>query len=77
MTSTYPSLYLKRKLKLCSVILPGKTVQYYHNPPASEASREVANLTERKNPHTPIYGVKEFFCLSVINFDPKYTIVLT
>ena len=26
----------------------------------SEASREVANLTERKNPHTPEYGVKEF-----------------
>ena len=24
-------------------------------PPASEASREVANLTERKNPHTPVY----------------------
>ena len=32
-------------------------------PPASEASREVANLTERKNPHTPVHGVKE--CLSV------------
>ena len=29
-------------------------------PPASEASREVANVTERKNPHTPEYGVKEF-----------------
>ena len=24
-------------------------------PPASEASREVANLTERKNLHTPVY----------------------
>ena len=24
------------------------------NPPTSEASREVANLTERKNPHTPV-----------------------
>ena len=32
-------------------------------PPASEASREVANLTWRKNPHTPKYGVKEFVCL--------------
>ena len=31
--------------------------------PASEASRQVANLTERKNPHTPIYGDKEFVCL--------------
>ena len=25
-------------------------------PPASEASREVAHFTERKNPHTPPYG---------------------
>ena len=33
--------------------------------PESEASREVANLTERKNPHIPVYGVKEFVCLSV------------
>ena len=23
--------------------------------------REVANLTERKNPHTPVYGVKEYY----------------
>ena len=37
----------------------------------SEASREVANLTERKNPHTPVYGVKEFVCLSVTKFDPN------
>ena len=34
-------------------------------PPASEGSREVANVTERKNQHTPVYGVKEFVCLSV------------
>ena len=34
-------------------------------PPASKASREVANLTERKNLPTPIYGVKEFVSLSV------------
>ena len=27
--------------------------------------REVPNLNERKNLHTPIYGVKEFFCLSL------------
>ena len=39
-------------------------------PPASKASREVANLTERKNPHTPVYGDKEF--LSVCCFDPNY-----
>ena len=45
-------------------------------PPASEASREVANLTWRKNPHPPVYGVKEFVCLSVClsvtNFDLNY-----
>ena len=34
----------------------------------------MANLTERKNPHTPVYGVKEFVykCLSVTNFDLNY-----
>ena len=32
-------------------------------PPASEVSREVANLTERKNCLS--------VCLSVINFDPN------
>ena len=43
-------------------------------PPASEASREVANLTERKNPPTPVYGVKEFVSVwpSVTNFDLNY-----
>ena len=39
----------------------------HSHPPASEASREVANLTERKNPHTPVYSVKEFVCLIVIS----------
>ena len=34
-------------------------------PHKSKASREVANLTERKNLHTPVYGVKEFVSLSV------------
>ena len=38
----------------------------------SEASREVANLTERKNSNAPVYSFKEFFCLSVTNFDPNY-----
>ena len=41
-------------------------------PPAKEANREVANLTERKNPHTLVYGFKEFVCLSLTNFDPNY-----
>ena len=34
-------------------------------PPASKESREVVNLTERKNLPTLVYGVKEFVCLSV------------
>ena len=33
-------------------------------PPASKVSREIANLTERKNLYTLVYGVKEFVCLS-------------
>ena len=45
------------------------TLHYIHfctcYPSASQASREVANLTERKNPHTPVYGVKEFVHMSV------------
>ena len=40
-------------------------VSFFIFSPASEESREVANLTERKNTHPPIYGVKEFVCLSV------------
>ena len=45
-------------------------------PPATKASREVANLTERKNPHALVNGVKELVrlsvCLSVTNFDLNY-----
>ena len=38
----------------------------------SKASRKLANLTERKNPHTPVNDVKKFVRLSVTNFDPNY-----
>ena len=31
----------------------------------SKANSEVANLTERKNTHTHVYGVKEFVILSL------------
>ena len=31
---------------------------FFKYPPVIEASTKVANLTERKNLHTPIYGVK-------------------
>ena len=37
------------------------------NPPASIASREVTNVTERKNQHSPVFGVKEFVCIIVCN----------
>ena len=41
-------------------------VVYYQNyPPVSEASIEVANLTERKNPHILVFGVKEFVRLFI------------
>ena len=36
---------------------------YKFYPLVTEVSRELANLTERKNPHTPVYGVKKFVCL--------------
>ena len=51
-------------------LLQQKTFSF--NPPASEASREVTNLTWRKNPHATVYGVKEFVCLSVTNFELNY-----
>ena len=38
------------------------------NPPASEASREVENLAERKNPHTPKYVT------SFLNNDLAFTV---
>ena len=53
-----------------SMLLSRLKRSYY--PPASEASREVVNLTERKNPHTSVYGVKKFVCLSVVRFKPNY-----
>ena len=38
--------------------------------------REVANLTERKNQHTPVYGVKDFFCPSVCMLQTLTLIIL-
>ena len=49
--------------------MPFTSTRNFSIPPASEVSREVTNLTERKNPHTPVYGVKEFACLSVCGQD--------
>ena len=48
-------------------LFEGKWVKMWmlNYPPVSEASREVANLTERKNLCTPELGVKEFVVLSI------------
>ena len=47
-------------------IIKSYILQNSYNPTASEASREVANLTERKNPHTPYMVSKNLsICLSV------------
>ena len=47
-------------------------IMYY--PPASEASREVANLIEGKNWHTPPYMASKNLsvCLSMMYFDVHY-----
>ena len=44
----------------------------FHYTPASEASKELSNLTERKNMLTTFYGFEEIVCLSVTNFDLNY-----
>ena len=64
--------FAENRKNICSNILIFITLLFWDpvnftSSTASEASREVANLTERKNPPTPVYGVKEFVCLSVIN----------
>ena len=56
------------KNKLWSLITPTSLII----PLQVKQVREVANLTVRKNPHTPVNGVKEFVRLSVVNFDPHY-----
>ena len=49
-----------------------KTIKKNFIPLRAKLLREVENLTGRKNPHTPVYGVKEFVRLSVVNFDLNY-----
>ena len=49
-------------------LVPFHRFDFIIYPPESEVSSEVANLTERKNPHAPLYGVKEFVCPSVTIF---------
>ena len=55
---------LHRKWK-CHWLKKYSHVSCFISPPASKVSWEKANLTWRKKPNTPAYGVKEFVCLSV------------
>ena len=48
-----------------TTVFQGAYFRRFFIPLRVERVREVANLTERKNLHTPIYGVREFVCLSV------------
>ena len=83
--------FCEKKIFICSNLevflcqMNKYSVNYYNNPPASKASREVANLTVRKNPHTPVYGVKEFvfsgwcltgLCLCILLVIEEITCVL-
>ena len=52
---------LSQVLKLPLTYYQQKNLSFSYPP----ASWEVANSTERKNLHTPVYGVKEFISLSV------------
>ena len=51
-------IFTVRKTHINSLSSDELLVSLY--PPVSKASREVENLTERKNLNTPVYGVKEF-----------------
>ena len=53
--------------------MQSKTLYLYFNPPASKASREVANLSERKNPHTRVYVVcpSDTMCASSKNGETE------
>ena len=62
-----------------SIFLFNEQINYnkelYHEPyypPASKVSTEVANLTERKNLNTPLYGATEYiwFFIDLINKKP-------
>ena len=55
-----------------SKVLISNLVFIFDYPLVNKASREVANLTVRKNPHTPLNAVKEFVYLSFTNFDLNY-----
>ena len=52
-----------RHLKTSPVSFFCGNINILYYPPAREANREVTNLTERKNSHTPVYGVREFVWL--------------
>ena len=67
-----PIHYMKHYLSLKPKFWPKMNSRILNYPPVSEVSREEANLAWRKNIHPPVYGVKEFVCLSVAKFDLNF-----
>ena len=59
----------KNPENICPFSTRQKQLEFGFYPPASEASREVANLTERKNPPTLVYGVKEFVNIFTVTLN--------
>ena len=56
-----------------TLILTDRSKYQEFYPPASKASREVANLNERKNPHTPLYIVSKNLSVCLFTkLDPNY-----
>ena len=57
------------------IITTNKIVKLDSYPPASKASREVANFT-KKNPPAHVFGAKILSCcLSVLKFDLNYLMI--
>ena len=40
--------------------------------PYEQSKKGSSKFNWKKNPHTPVNGVKEFVCLSLVNFDPNH-----
>ena len=64
------------EFELRSLVLQASVLIITPDPPVSEASMDLPNLTERKNSHTPFYGVIEFVRLSVCLLQTLTPIIL-
>ena len=62
-TNTFSILAFQESTILIAICPPQQNgcVRFLLYPPTSKARREVANLTERKNPHTPFMVSKNLF----------------